>query len=88
MLSIHARNILWGMTKCSRVDATSDTSNKGHIKVKGQTGAFSYYDRYKGVLLCLNVFIANIKQGVRPQVFPTLVMARVFILLYMPSKSF
>ena len=27
MLGIHARNILWGMTKCPRVDDTSETSN-------------------------------------------------------------
>ena len=27
MLGIHDRNILWGMTKCPRVDATSETSN-------------------------------------------------------------
>ena len=40
MLGIHARNILWGMTKCPRVDATSETSNLGHSKVKGQIGAF------------------------------------------------
>ena len=34
MLGIHARNILWGMTKCPRVDDTSKTSNQGHSKVK------------------------------------------------------
>ena len=27
MLGIHARNILWGMTKCPRVDDTPETSN-------------------------------------------------------------
>ena len=42
MLGIHARNIFWGMTKCPRVDDTSETSNQGHSKVKGQIGAFSY----------------------------------------------
>ena len=40
MLGIHARIILWGMTKCPRVDAKSEISNKGHSKVKGQIGAF------------------------------------------------
>ena len=30
----------WGMTKCPRVDATSETSNYSHSKVKGQIGAF------------------------------------------------
>ena len=34
LLVIHARNILWGMTKCPRVDATSETSNLGHSRVK------------------------------------------------------
>ena len=34
MLSIHARNILWGMTKCPSVDATSETLIQGHSKVK------------------------------------------------------
>ena len=42
MLGIHAENILWGMTKCPRADDTSETSNLGHSKVKGQIGAFSY----------------------------------------------
>ena len=42
MLGIHARTILWGMTKCPRVNATSETSNKGSSKVKAQIGAFSY----------------------------------------------
>ena len=27
MFDIHARNILWGMAKCPRVDDTSETSN-------------------------------------------------------------
>ena len=27
MLGIHARNVLWGMTKCPRADATSESSN-------------------------------------------------------------
>ena len=27
MLGIQARNILWGMTKCPRVDETSETLN-------------------------------------------------------------
>ena len=40
MLGIHARNTLWGMTKCPRVDATSENSYVGHSKVKGQIGAF------------------------------------------------
>ena len=40
MLGIHAKNILWGMTKCPRVDATSETSNWVHSNVKGQIGAF------------------------------------------------
>ena len=40
MLGIHAINTLWGMTKCPRVDATSETLNLGHSKVKGQIGAF------------------------------------------------
>ena len=26
-LGIDARNIIWGITKCPRVDATSETSN-------------------------------------------------------------
>ena len=42
MLDIHARNVLWGMTKCPRADAKSETSNQGHGEVKGQLGAFPF----------------------------------------------
>ena len=48
MLGIHARNILWGMTKCPRMDGTSETLNQGHSKVKGHIGAFSYKNYYTG----------------------------------------
>ena len=39
MLGIHARNVLWDITNCARMDATSESSNQGHSEVKGQIGA-------------------------------------------------
>ena len=56
MLGIHGRNILWGMTKCPRVDDTSETSNQGHSKVKGQIGAFFVLELlYRFLLIAINV---------------------------------
>ena len=40
MLGIHARNVLWDIKNCARVDATSESLNQGHSEVKGQIGAF------------------------------------------------
>ena len=45
VLGIHACIVLCGMTKCHRVDATSETLNLGHSKVKGQKSAFSYQNQ-------------------------------------------
>ena len=57
MLGIHARNVLWGMTKCPRVDDAFETSNnKGHSKVKGQIGAFSYQNCYADFLNCYKCY--------------------------------
>ena len=40
MLVIHARCVLWDITNCARVDATSKSADQGHSEVKGQIGAF------------------------------------------------
>ena len=57
MLGIHARNNLCGVTKSPRVDATSETSNYGHSKVKGRIGAFSYSNRRYGFLHCYRCYL-------------------------------
>ena len=42
MLSINARNVLWDIANCARVDAMSESSDQGHSEVKGQIGAFCF----------------------------------------------
>ena len=34
MLGIHARNVFWDITNCTRVDSTSESSNQGHSEIK------------------------------------------------------
>ena len=46
MLSIHARKVLWDITNCARVDATSESSNQGHSEVKGQIIAFDLENHF------------------------------------------
>ena len=45
-LGIHARNVLWDTTNCARVDATSESLDQGHSEVKGQIGAFWYWNSF------------------------------------------
>ena len=40
ILGIHAKTVLWDITNCARVNATSESSDQGHSEVKGQICAF------------------------------------------------
>ena len=46
MLGTHARNVLWNITNCARVDAMSESSNQGHSEVNGQIGAFDLENHF------------------------------------------
>ena len=69
MLGIHAKNVLWDITNCARVDAASESSDQGHSEVKGQIATKNNTLWYHSKLLwdrkslSVKKYYANIKSA-------------------------